>query len=204
LDKTPDKINKLIQAAQSGDLASVQQLLSSGVDPDGPAKDGRTPLMAATEKGSLPVVEALLAAFADPTLGKGAETPLTIAYQKGKQDILKALFAASFQTLGNTVQGTVNDPRYSLSRVAQVNDEVPEDALEDLREVTTMLARVSGGISPTSAAAGGKYGNYTGTFNPDLLESKDSDYQREALVRSTMQDLVKRVNDAKDAVGVSH
>lgn len=77
-------MQKLIDASKNGDVNKVNELLASGIDPDGPGKGGETPLMAAARGGHLAVVEALVQAFADPTLGKGEETPLTIAFQKGK------------------------------------------------------------------------------------------------------------------------
>jgi len=85
LDKSDKSMQQLINEAKNGNVAKVNELLASGIDPDGPAKDGKTPLMAATTAGHVAVVEALLGAYADPTLGKNAETPLTIAFQKGNQ-----------------------------------------------------------------------------------------------------------------------
>jgi len=187
LDKSPANIQKLISAAGNGDVTTVRQLLDSGVDPDGPAKDGKTPLMAAATNGSVQVVEALIQACADPTMGKGSETPLTIAFQKGKQDILKALFAASFTTLDNQIGAGIIQQSAGMEGAAE---DVPESAADDLREVTAQLARVST-TSPT-ATAGGKYGNYSDRFNPGDMESQDSEFLREEAVRLAMRTLVKQ------------
>lgn len=198
LDKSADKIQKLIDAASKGDAATVKQLLESGVDPDGPAKDGRTPLMAAASGGSLPVIEALVGACADPTLGKGSETPLTIAFQKGNQNVLKALFAASFQTLDGVVgPGVVYDPRYSLSQVVQSSDDVPASAIDDLREMTAKLAHMNRDCG-NSSPVGGKYGNYTEMMENCEHDEKDSDLLREEAVRLAMKSLVKTNRDLKD------
>jgi ankyrin repeat protein len=198
LDKSPAKIDQLMSAAGKGDVATVKQLLDSGVDPDGPAKDGRTPLMAAAQAGSLPVIEALVGACADPTLGKGSETPLTIAFNKGNQNVLKALFAASFQTLDGVVgPGVVYDPRYSISRIAQASEDVPESAIDDLREVTAKLAHMNRDAG-TSSPSGGRYGNYTELMDNFETDEKDSDMLREEAVRLAMKSLVKNNREMKD------
>jgi hypothetical protein len=197
LDKSPASIQKLIDAAGKGDVATVKQLLESGIDPDGPAKDGKTPLMAAASSGSIPVIEALVEACADPTLGKGSDTPLTIAFQKGKQDVLKVLFASSFTHLdGQVGPGVVYDPRYSLSKIAKESEDVPQTAIDDLRDITQKLAHMnqsSGSGSPT-----GKYGNYTELMSGYDTEDKDSDLMREESVRQAMKSLVKTQKDAKE------
>jgi hypothetical protein len=198
LDKSPASIQKLIDAAGKGDVATVKQLLESGIDPDGPAKDGKTPLMAAASSGSIPVIEALVEACADPTLGKGAETPLTIAFQKGKQDVLKALFAASFQHLdGQVGPGVVYDPRYSLSKIAKESEDVPQTAIDDLRDITQKLAHMNSGGS-SSSPKGGQFGNYTELMAGYDTEDKDSDLLREESVRLAMKSLVKTQKAAKE------
>lgn len=66
--KTFDKLLRL--AASKGDAAQVAERLGWGIDPNCRTKNGRTPLIANVSGGvpSVAVVEALLAAGADPTL----------------------------------------------------------------------------------------------------------------------------------------
>lgn len=192
LDKSPDKVQKLCDAAKNGDVAGVKALLEAGIDPDGPARDGKTPLMHAAGSGKLAVVEALLSAFADPNLGKGDDTPLTIAFQKGNQDILKALFGASFSALGNMVNSAPMD----ISGYAATGgmEDVPESATDDLRGITQRLAQVSKDRekSPTN-----KRDDSPGRrFAQQTLEEEDEDNPKAAMlrtanVRMTMQTLSK-------------
>lgn len=194
LDKSDKSIQQLIAASNSGDVKKVNELLASGIDPDGPAKDGSTPLMAAAKGGHLAVVEALVAAFADPTLGKGEETPMTIAFQKGKQDILKALFAASFNTLDRSIKGGCIAHLPETTGIRSDNQEMPDNAEQELRDVTRILAHVSKD-RPESPQAHKKYGNYAHmASNPTDDAEKDSDMMREQSVRLAMKSLVKTAN----------
>jgi len=191
LDKSPDKVQKLCDAAKNGDVAGVKQLLEAGVDPDGPAKNGTTPLMSAAQGGKLAVVEALLAAFADPNLGKGDETPLTIAFQKGSQDILKALFGASFSALGNMVNSSPLD----ISGYARENmNEVPDNAADDLRNVTMRLSKVNKQREDSPTGRDKSPQRFGQTY--ETLEEEDQANPKGAVlrtqnVRMTMQSLAK-------------
>jgi hypothetical protein len=192
LDRSPDKVQKLCDAAKNGDVEGVHRLLESGIDPDGASRDGRTPLMAAATGGHLRVVQALLAAYADPNVGKGADTPLTIAFQKGNQDILKALFGASFNALDNMVLSTsgftgVSAHGYSGGIIEAEPASVPDSAMDNLRHVTAKLASVSSDrrdISPFRQTA--RYGNYGDKV---MLEPKKGGEIREQAVRLTMRSL---------------
>lgn len=189
LDKSPDKMQKLCDAAKNGDVDKVRQLLADGVDPDGPAKDGRTPLMAATAGGHVRVVDALLEAFADPTMGKGSETPLTIAFQKGNQEILKKLFAGSFATLNNTVSSSTAALGAGTSSFTQSvgGGDVPGSAMDDLRDVTSKLAGMNRReISPERHVRGGNYADkHAGVTNDE------SDMMRDETIKMTMRNLAK-------------
>lgn len=185
-------MQKLIDAAKNGDAAKVKACLDEGIDPDGPAKDGRTPLMAAVNGGHLAVIECLLAAFADPTLGKGDETPMTIAFQKGKQDILKVLFAATFSNL-DSMTNTGPIPGMPLECESGVDHEVPDNAMYELKNITQQIVKCNTRDRPSSPEASkGKYGNYSSLMsNEDDTGDKDSDMIREQGVRLMMQSLVK-------------
>ena len=58
--------------------------------------DGDTPLVNAAQMGELPIVEALIAAGADPNIAMfSGQTALMIAASKGNDDITKALLGAN-------------------------------------------------------------------------------------------------------------
>merc|ERR1712216_343514 len=151
--------------------------------------DGKTPLMAATAGGHMKVVEVLLGACADPTLGKGEETPLTIAFQKGKQDILKVLFNASFTTMNSAIGSgiiDVNDPG-----VRSDNQDVPENAHSELRGVTQMIVKLNTRDRPSSPEGHKQYGNYADLAAKCDTDEKDSELLRTEAVRLAMKSLSK-------------
>jgi ankyrin repeat protein len=193
LDASDASMQKLITAAKNGDVAKVTELLASGIDPDGPAKDGKTPLMEATRGGHVAVVEALVEAFADPVLGKGDETPMTIAFQKGNQDLLKVLFKASFNSLDSSIKPGCMAAFPDSGNPRSDNQEVPDNAEQDLREMTKMIAGLNKErpISPAHQ----KYGNYAHmASNANADAEKDSDMMREQSVRLAMKSLIKTAN----------
>lgn len=196
LDKTDASMQKLIGAAKNGDAGKVKECLDAGIDPDGPAKDGQTPLMAATRGGHSAVVEALLGACADPTMGKGEETPLTIAFQKGNQGLLKVLFNASFTNL-NTLVGPseINIPQSTFVG----SSEVPDNASYELRDVTSKIAAINRG-RPESPEHG-KYGNYAHLTAKVDMEDHDTDMLRAESVRLRMRSLAKTAGGSMGVPG---
>jgi ankyrin repeat protein len=86
----------LLQAAASGDTASLRSLILQKADPNFCEPDTRqTPLMAAARHGHVAVVEILLAAGArtDAT-DHEAMTPLKFAAREGRLDVMERLIAA--------------------------------------------------------------------------------------------------------------
>mmetsp|Transcript_68546 Transcript_68546/g.222053 ORF Transcript_68546/g.222053 Transcript_68546/m.222053 type:complete len:318 (+) Transcript_68546:255-1208(+) len=122
LDSSPQTCQQLVAACQAGDAAAVMRLLAASADPDaaaaaGAGAAGGQPLLLAASGGHLPIVEALLAAGADPNIVREGATPMTAAFQKGHQEVLRALFGATFQSLGSAVQtngAAFNSPLQSL------------------------------------------------------------------------------------------
>lgn len=72
----------LFEAAARGDLAQVERLIEQGVNVNGLAASGRSPLSVAVQGGKLPIMALLLEAGADPNLadetedGQAANSPL--------------------------------------------------------------------------------------------------------------------------------
>jgi ankyrin repeat protein len=83
----------LFDAAQRGDLSTVNALLMSGADVNAGRSTGYTALFIASQNGHLEVVRALLAAKADPNTSTdvGGRTPLTRALASGHADVALAL-----------------------------------------------------------------------------------------------------------------
>lgn len=98
---------RMNRAIGAGDVAEVHALLAEGADPTGacdyleflPVDETGIEFMAhlatAARAGQAPVLEALLAAGADPDLAEGADaTPLMVAAERGDETIVSALLAA--------------------------------------------------------------------------------------------------------------
>jgi ankyrin repeat protein len=91
----PAHAGPLADAAQQGDLATVNRLLASGTDANEPQVDGTTALHWAAEDEDLGLVNALLRAGADPNLrNRVGAPPILAAATNGNAEILEALLAA--------------------------------------------------------------------------------------------------------------
>lgn len=90
----------LVAAIEQGNLASIEQLVTSGVDVNqrGNDPDGQTPLMLAAGLGQESVVQLLLAAGAVPDLGgtMSGQTPLMLALDH--PEVLQTLLVAGAKT----------------------------------------------------------------------------------------------------------
>jgi len=182
-DRDPKSVQRLCDAARSGDVGSLKSMLQS-VDPDAAGRDGKTPLLIAAGMGHVDIVQALLDAGADPNIGKDGNTPMTAAFQKGNQEILRLLFQASFATLDNAVLPEATQD-YSYQQAAAYGDEdVPETALMELREVTAKLASMS--TIPQAA----KY--QAAEDHSWLPESEDADKIREEAIKEAMRNIAKQ------------
>ncbi len=82
----PKRLNKLIDAATSGDIVAVRALLESGCNPNHALADfGRTALHVAAGKGEFDILKLLIEAGGDPR-GKDYDglEPLHIAVMNGQ------------------------------------------------------------------------------------------------------------------------
>jgi len=88
----------LVIAAESGDLARVDQLLRSGIGTEQTDARGRTALLVATLRGDLPMVRRLLAAGARVDVaGADGDTPLAAARRQGPGELERLLERATQQ-----------------------------------------------------------------------------------------------------------
>eukprot|EP00401_Gymnodinium_catenatum_P051172 CAMPEP_0117590864 /NCGR_PEP_ID=MMETSP0784-20121206/71209_1 /TAXON_ID=39447 /ORGANISM="" /LENGTH=398 /DNA_ID=CAMNT_0005392513 /DNA_START=56 /DNA_END=1249 /DNA_ORIENTATION=- len=193
LDKSPGMIEQLCAAARQGNLPDVQKLLEK-VDPDGTARDGTTALYVASDKGHKAIVEALLAAGADPNIGKGEKTPMTVAFQKGNKEILSLLFAASFQSLDAAVGvpiGAFDGPAGVQGSAAEGDVSFAE--VEELRDVTARLASLN---NFTPAA---QWSSLESKETPlPVTEANDSSIVREQAVRMAMKNIIQVRKDGEE------
>lgn len=82
----------LIQAAQSGDIDEVRQLLDSGVDVNSVLMGDGTALIAAVRGGQQPMIDFLIERGADVNLGvRGDGNPLIVAAREGSTDAVREL-----------------------------------------------------------------------------------------------------------------
>jgi ankyrin repeat protein len=93
---SPSRFTPLANAARAGDLATMQRLLASGVNPNvvDPGGNHWTPLLHAIHKGQLASVDLLLRAGADPKLAVHGLQPLLMAVGTGHAPIVRRLLQA--------------------------------------------------------------------------------------------------------------
>jgi ankyrin repeat protein len=89
---------KLLNAAQDGDLDTVNRLLADGADKDTKDNDLQTPLHYAARSGSIKVIKALLIRSADrKSLDASRRTPLHVATWYGHLEVAQELFGRDYK-----------------------------------------------------------------------------------------------------------
>jgi len=114
----------LIQAAERGDAALVQQLLRDGADLNGRDGRGRTPIMAATHANKPAIVKLLIQAGADINLqDEIKDNPFLYAGAEGRLEVLKLLIDAGADTrITNRFGGTALIPAAERGHVEVVQE----------------------------------------------------------------------------------
>ena len=114
----------LIQAAERGDAALVQQLLRDGADLNGRDGRGRTPIMAATHANKPAIVKLLIQAGADINLqDEIKDNPFLYAGAEGRLEVLKLLIDARADTrITNRFGGTALIPAAERGHVEVVQE----------------------------------------------------------------------------------
>ena len=113
-----NSVQMLRIAERTGDIRTVESLLSSGLSANVPDRLGQTPLSFAMLAGQLRVVDLLLAWHADPNApmtgaNPASETPLQYAAQQGDLPMARSLIAAGARV--NDAGGTGRTPlHYAL------------------------------------------------------------------------------------------
>lgn len=107
LGRRPPSLERLLQAARTGDVAGVTRALSSGAPIDGgDPKRGETALMRAAAFGQRATVQALLSAGANPLAeSAGKRTALHAAAEGGDVDIIRDLLAKGLPVDGGGYPG---------------------------------------------------------------------------------------------------
>lgn len=194
LNTSPVAVQSLVEAARRGKSKDVQKLLGESVDPDGKGQGGITPLMAAAQFGSVPSVEALIGAGADPNIGKDGTNPMTIAFQQGHKEVLNVLFKSTFQNLDSMVApppAAATGGHTAMNGYAEpAGDEVPASAILDLREVTAKLSDV-GKPRPRSAVAAQQ--SPTGQDAPPDEEAEDQQAHEGKVREDAVKDAMKLI-----------
>merc|ERR1712187_768277 len=146
------------------------------------------------EMGLVKIVEVLLDAGADITIGKEKTTPLTVAYQKGNKEILAMLFKASFQTLEASIGTGAPVPGPTVYG-GPVEDDVDVSAVagDQLSDATKKLLSVGAPRKEHIQAAPQKLDDEDGEMS---LEGDDR--MREDRMRDEMKKRMREANSAKE------
>lgn len=145
-------IHDLMQAARSGDVATVARLLHEGADVDAARGDGLTVLHVAAQSGQEGVVEMLLQAGSDvhATTRIGAYTPLHLAARSGEDAVVQRLLNAGADVDAVTTNSGVTALHLAAAAIdgeAAVETLLAAGADPNAREVTS-------GQTPLIFAAG--------------------------------------------------
>ncbi|KAM3399398.1 hypothetical protein ACQJBY_004663 [Aegilops geniculata] len=125
----------LVWAAGHGQQDAVKLLLEHNAKPDTETADGITSLLSAVAAGSLPCLEVLILAGANPNVTAGGATPLHIAADSGNLEMIKCLLQAGGDP------NTSDDDGFKPIEVAALRDNL--EVVEHLLPLTSPIPGVS-------------------------------------------------------------
>lgn len=125
----------LVWAAGHGQQDAVKLLLEHNAKPDTETADGITSLLSAVAAGSLPCLEVLIQAGANPNVTAGGATPLHVAADSGNLEMIKCLLQAGGDP------NTSDDDGFKPIEVAALRDNL--EVVEHLLPLTSPIPGVS-------------------------------------------------------------
>ena len=133
-----EPVEQLLAAVERQDLGQVLQCLAAGAAVDGKDRDGRTPLMVATQKNHAPIAAALIEAGADVNARDNVQlTPFICAGANGFHEILSLAIAAgadlgSVNRFGGTALLPSSEKGYLRTVQLGVDAGIPVDHVNHL------------------------------------------------------------------------
>ncbi|KAM0893786.1 hypothetical protein ACQ4PT_024892 [Festuca glaucescens] len=135
VESESDAGTPLVWAAGHGQQEAVKLLLEHNAKPNNETADGITSLLSAVAAGSIPCLEVLIQAGANPNVTAGGATPLHIAADSGNLEMVKCLLLAGGDP------NTTDDDGLKPIQVAALRDNL--EVVEHLLPLTSPIPGVS-------------------------------------------------------------
>ncbi len=180
--RAEDNVNEqLLEAARTGNLQLVQQMLEKGADVNARNRYGTTPLFFAAAKGHLDILRLLLDKGADPNVEDTFyhATPLIWSITEGRPEVVKLLlekgakgsdealiFAASDSKTKDTVQVILETTKQSPETLSKALT-----AAEDAKatEISELLKKAGAKVMPSQSVQ----------VDPEILKKYAGSFRRE-------------------------